>query len=120
MAVPVYATHGTKTAMKGGLPARTIYPGEPLRFGSVDVLPVTVPHDAREPTQFVFSGDNFRLGVLSDLGHITPHVVGHYQALDAVLMEANHDRGLLQQGRYPPSVKRRVGGQRSFGGNSDI
>jgi phosphoribosyl 1,2-cyclic phosphodiesterase len=109
-AIPVFATHGTRKSVKGGLRANTLTPGQVLQVDGVDVLPVTVPHDAREPTQFVFSANGVRLGVLSDLGHCTPHVVESYQQLDGLLMEANHDRELLFAGRYPPSVQRRVAG----------
>jgi len=108
--LPVFATHGTCKAIKGGLRATTLIPGQTIQVDGVNVLPVTVPHDAREPTQFIFSDEHIRLGVLSDLGHITPHVLEHYQALDGLLMEANHDRQMLFTGRYPPSVQRRVAG----------
>ena len=109
-ALPVYASQGTRAALKGGLHAHVLYPGESVHIGDVEVVPITVPHDAREPTQFVFNGAGYRLGVLSDLGHITPHVIEAYGGLNALLVEANHDRRMLQQGRYPASVKRRVGG----------
>jgi phosphoribosyl 1,2-cyclic phosphodiesterase len=70
-----------------------------------------VPHDAREPAQFVFEYAGLRLGILTDLGSITPHVEAAYQACDAMLLEANHDPFMLASGSYPPSLKQRVGGQ---------
>ena len=108
--LPVYASHGTLRATAGKLFGRAFTSDEPFAINAVEVMPVTVPHDAREPTQFVFSANGVRVGVLSDLGHVTAHVCRHYQGLDALLLEANHDRDMLAAGRYPPSVKRRVGG----------
>ena len=70
--------------------------------------PVRVPHDAREPTQFVLSQGDVKIGVLSDLGCVTPHVVEQFAALDLLMLEANHDVGALENGRYPPSLKRRI------------
>lgn len=106
--IPVWCSHGTLRAVRGELGARCFLSDQPFFIGDVEVRPVTVPHDAREPTQFVFAGAGRRLGVLSDLGCVTPHVVNQFQGCDALLLEANHDRDLLQRGRYPPSVKRRV------------
>ncbi len=108
--IPVYASHGTLRATAGKLFGRAFTSDEPFAINAVEVMPVTVPHDAREPTQFVFRADGVSVGVLSDLGHVTAHVCRHYQGLDALLLEANHDRDMLAAGRYPPSVKRRVGG----------
>ena len=52
----------------------------------------------------------FKVGLLTDLGHITPHIRSNYQNLDAVLIEYNHDFQMLQTGRYPAKLKARVGG----------
>ena len=60
--------------------------------------------------QFVVSNDKFQVGVLSDLGSLTPHVIESYQNCHGLLLEANHDLQLLQQGSYPDSLKRRVAG----------
>lgn len=108
--IPVYASHGTLKAQQGKLYGHAFISDQPFQVAGVEVVPVTVPHDAREPTQFVFTADGTRVGVLSDLGHVTPHVTREFQGLDALLLEANHDRDLLAVGRYPASVKRRVGG----------
>ena len=72
--------------------------------------PFPVPHDAREAVQFVFTSNNKRLAIVTDLGHITQHTIGQLSALDALILEANHDLQLLQNGSYRDSLKRRVGG----------
>lgn len=113
LGVPVYASMGTAIALNW-LEKFTI---EPLladtitQIGELSVLPVVVPHDAREAYQFVISSPHGRLGILTDLGHITPHVVASYQDIDVLLLEANHDLAMLEAGPYPPALKRRVGGQ---------
>ena len=108
--IPVYASHGTLKAMQFALSATPINAHGRFAVGAVQVRPVAVPHDAREPTQFVFEADGHRVGVLSDLGHVTPHVVSSYRDCDLLMMESNHDADMLQAGGYPPSLKRRVGG----------
>jgi len=109
--IPVYGSHGTLKAMGYSLAAQRIDSHCNFTIGTVTVTPVAVPHDAREPTQFVLHAQGTKVGVLSDLGHVTPHVVHHYRDCDLLLMEANHDLEMLQSGRYPPPLKRRVGGQ---------
>jgi phosphoribosyl 1,2-cyclic phosphodiesterase len=78
--------------------------------GDIDIEPVTVPHDAREPLQFVFHSNGKRLGILSDLGSVSQRVVEGFKELDALSIEFNHDIDLLQQGPYPAFLKTRVSG----------
>lgn len=75
------------------------------------VQPFPVPHDAREPVQFVFSDGAKRLGVLTDVGCSTGHIEATLAGMDALILECNHDRTMLEQGAYPPRLKQRVGGR---------
>lgn len=110
--VPVYMSAGTAIALDCIDDGRVclIDLHRSLTIGDIEVHPVAVPHDAREACQFVLSYGQQRLGILTDLGHVTPHVVSAYQYVDALILEANHDPELLAVGPYPPSLKRRVGG----------
>ena len=108
--IPVFASYGT---LNNGPKAFscTAFDGDvPVEVAGVVVNPGVVPHDAREPTQFVLQHDGMKIGVLSDLGSITEHVVTQFSDCDYLLLEANHDRAMLQRGSYPPALKRRVGG----------
>lgn len=113
--VPVYLTFGTREASRR-LPAfdeqacRLIAPDRPLEVLGLGVTPFAVPHDAREPVQYVFEDGSSRLGLLTDIGRSTPHVVSALAGLSALVLEANHDRSMLADGNYPPSLKRRIGG----------
>lgn len=110
--LPVYMTRGTWHSRDlGALPdLRLIEAYAPFELHGLRVIPVAVPHDAREPSQYVFEYAGTRLGILTDLGSITPHVEACYQNLDAMILEANHDPIMLASGPYPPSLKQRVGG----------
>ncbi|WP_288132611.1 MBL fold metallo-hydrolase [Microbulbifer sp.] len=110
--LPVYLTPGTLRARDiGTLPHTELIEGhQPFAIGDIQVTPVAVPHDAREAAQFVFRACGRSLGLLTDLGTITPHVESHFGDCDALVLEANHDPMMLAQGPYPPSLKRRVGG----------
>ncbi|MDO3386503.1 MBL fold metallo-hydrolase [Gilvimarinus sp. SDUM040013] len=110
--LPVYMTPGTYHSRDlGVIPQLRLIEGyRAFRIGSLEVEPVPVPHDAREPSQFIFCSDGIKFGVLTDLGSISPHVEERYCDCDALLLEANHDPVMLASGPYPPSLKQRVGG----------
>jgi phosphoribosyl 1,2-cyclic phosphodiesterase len=106
--IPVHASYGTLRAAAGRLVGEAFDSHESFRIGSVTVAPVIVPHDAREPTQFVFEYEGWRFGVVSDLGHVTPFVVERYAGCHGLLLESNYDPAMLWRGRYPEPVKRRI------------
>ncbi len=81
-----------------------------MEVGALQVCPFTVPHDARQPLQLRCSDGDRRVGILTDLGHATDHVLEHLQGCHAVLLECNHDPALLAASSYHPALKRRVGG----------
>jgi phosphoribosyl 1,2-cyclic phosphodiesterase len=81
-----------------------------IEIGALQARPFTVPHDAREPLQLTCSDGAMRLGVLTDLGHVTAHVMAELAGCATVLLECNHDPELLAASGYPAFLKRRVGG----------
>ena len=110
--VRVFITHGTRSVCS---PAEScdgltsiIDSHEAFSIDALQVEPFPVPHDSREPVQFVFSDGAHRLGVLTDTGHATPHIVRMLSGVDGLILECNHDRGMLEAGTYPPSLKRRI------------
>jgi phosphoribosyl 1,2-cyclic phosphodiesterase len=110
--LPVFLSHGTRAALSKwrDVDVRPFNSHDELTIGSVGVCPVPVPHDAREPTQFVFESAGNRVGVLTDIGHITSHVVERYRGCRALLVESNHDPEMLRTGPYPGPLKRRIAG----------
>ncbi len=110
--VPVYLSHGTgQHDGLGKIERVEINSHRGFTIADIDVTPVAVPHDAREPCQFVFRHAHKSFGLLTDLGSITPFVIDQYQHCDALMLESNHDSRMLAMGPYPPSLKLRVGGQ---------
>jgi len=84
--------------------------GAEIALGELAVQPFTVPHDAREPLQLRCTDGARSLGILTDLGHATPHVLARLAGLDALLLECNHDSEMLAGSAYPAFLKLRVGG----------
>lgn len=110
--LPVFLTSGSAKRLPedGSLDLHFLLPGNPCRIGTLDVLPVPVPHDALEPVQYLFSEPGCTLGILTDLGHVSDCVATHFTACDALLLEFNHDQEMLLEGPYPQALKSRVGG----------
>jgi len=111
--LPVCLSHGTWHASRLGVLSRTrrfAAHGGAFDLGELTIQPVPVPHDAREPIQFVFRHRARAFGLLTDLGSVTPRIVASFDGVDALLLECNHDPELLAQGPYPPSLRARVGG----------
>lgn len=111
--IPVYMSEGTYAAI--GQPdfdglLRLACDGCTFEVGGLQVRPFTVPHDAREPLQLTCTDGATRLGLLTDLGHVTTHVVQHLGDCATLLLECNHDEEMLRTSSYPPFLKRRVGG----------
>jgi len=112
--IPIWMTHGTWMASAEsdlGLNLSIIDNERPLRIGELEIQPFPVPHDAREPVQYVFSDGWRRLGVLTDIGEVTSHVCSVLSGCDGLVLECNHDAAMLAASNYPASVKRRIGGR---------
>ncbi|MHB1125837.1 MAG: MBL fold metallo-hydrolase [Bacillota bacterium] len=112
--LPVYATEGTWKGMenlvgpidnnnKRLLPAYGM-----VEFGDawLEVFPIS--HDAREPIGVVFCDALTKVAVATDTGFITPAMRKGLTNSDVLIMEANHDPGMLWAGSYPYRLKRRI------------
>ncbi len=110
--IPVFSSRGTLLhACFDKLKSYQIISAEQeFSVGDINILPVTVPHDAREPIQFVFKHEHSVLGLVTDLGHVTPHICDVLSQCTGLLLEFNHDRQMLLSGKYPPSLKQRIVG----------
>ena len=76
--------------------------------GELNIEPFPVPHDAREPAQYVFGDGNVRLGVLTDTGESTTHIEAVLSNCDALVIECNHDSEMLARSKYPQRLRARI------------
>jgi len=111
-----YLTHGTLAALRAegrlieGARVSIISSKDVFSVNGMEVRPFTVPHDAREPVQFVLSDGAARLGVLTDIGSPTAHVEQTLSGCDALVLECNYDVEMLWSGAYPKWLKERIAG----------
>jgi phosphoribosyl 1,2-cyclic phosphodiesterase len=113
--LPVLSTEGTARA--AGLPGplladvKTVACGGEIVFGGGDLrVGVTrTPHDGEESVCFVFVGrDGNRIGIATDLGHLSREVLDALKGCEVIGLESNHDVDLLRGGPYPAFLKRRI------------
>ena len=113
--IPVWLTFGTLTVVGSRFAGMDRVYGfdshDQFAIGDLEIRPFPVPHDAREPVQFVITDGAFRLGVLTDLGMSTPCVEESLTGCDALVLECNHDLDLLAGSDYPASLKQRISGR---------
>ncbi len=112
--IPVWLSHGTFEGAAFddalGVDIRLCRDGEPMAIGDLEITPYTVPHDAREPLQYLAADGLRKLGVLTDVGQSTPHLLAALGGCDALLLEFNHDSEMLARSAYPAWLKARIAG----------
>jgi len=84
--------------------------GDTLYFGKVSVETVPTPHDGADGVAFVVDDGRRRLGILTDLGHVFSELEAVIESLDAVFIESNYNRKMLEEGPYPRFLKDRIQG----------
>jgi phosphoribosyl 1,2-cyclic phosphodiesterase len=109
----VWMTYGThrmleRTIPTEGVATEIIDSHTNFTINDIHITPFPVPHDAREPAQYIFSDGKNKLGVLTDTGCSTPHIEAMLSGCQALVLECNHDLNMLMNGPYPNSLKQRV------------
>lgn len=122
--IPVYASQGTFEALNdaqilnGKFPCHVI-DAQGVQCAGMEIIPFHTSHDCAEGYGYlVKTADDHRISFSTDLGIITPEVEKMMEGADFVVMESNHDIGMLQNGPYPYSLKRRILSQRGHLSNT--
>lgn len=112
--LPIYASNGTWNGM-GTFPGKLapiqqyrFTPGERFRIGDIEIEPFSIPHDAKEPVGYSFRMQDRKITVATDLGHMNRTLLRNLEGSDIILLESNHDIGMLKMGRYPWPLKQRI------------
>ncbi len=110
--LPVYATEKTFSALNCGriddALIRVIKPDRDFEIGTVGVLPFSIPHDAADPVGYNYFAEGEKYSLATDIGHINDYLLSHIRSSRAVLLESNHNVGMLEAGSYPYHLKRRI------------
>ncbi|MBP6870375.1 MAG: MBL fold metallo-hydrolase [Bacteroidales bacterium] len=83
---------------------------EELHFGSLTVRAFQKHHDAADPHSFTVTGSGITVGIFTDIGSVCEQLIHHFSRCHAAFLEANYDETMLEEGRYPYFLKRRIRG----------
>ncbi|MDB4138200.1 MBL fold metallo-hydrolase [Methylophilaceae bacterium] len=114
--VPIYLSYGTFKMCKKrindnyDINFNIIESTQSFMINDIEVTPIPVPHDAREPFQFMFKSNLKSIAIITDLGFITNHIIKTIKEIKALVIEFNHDKTMLVDSDYPQSLKNRVAG----------
>lgn len=115
--IPVYATAAVHEGIKRNYQvkskiadeySKTIKAGEPFDVGSFHITPFSLPHDASENVGYLIEVDGKSFCIMTDVGAVTNNVHTYIQKSNYLVIEANYDREMLRQGRYPELLKQRI------------
>ena len=114
--LPIYGTKGTLDAVAdvpniGKIPEglfHVVRTDTDFSVGDLTIHPFAISHDAAEPCGYRISHDGKSAAVATDMGCYDDYIVENLKGLDVLLLESNHDVHMLQAGRYPYYLKRRI------------
>ena len=111
--LPVYITaathHNSRLRLESQL-VKTFTNDAPVHIGGLRVNAFPKRHDASEPHSFTINGNGITVGIFTDIGIACEYVVHHLSMCHAAFLEANYDEMMLEEGKYPLFLKKRIRG----------
>lgn len=112
--LPVYASAGTLQALEENgtvtakMTCRVVESGG-IECAGMMIRPFPISHDCAEGFGYkIHTADDRQVTFATDLGYISDQVQQELETSDFVVLESNHDIGMLQNGPYPYYLKRRI------------
>lgn len=115
--VPVYATREVHKGINRNYcvtkklapdMARLLEKGQPLQIGEFRVTPFGVPHDSSDNVGYFIEAAGTNICIITDAGHVTDEMKEFVGRARHLIIEANHDIEMVQQGPYPQFLKDRI------------
>ncbi len=115
--LPVYATEAVHKGIDHNYcvtrkvdPAdrHLMLPGHSMQLGDFLVTPFHVPHDSSDNVGFKIEVDDKVFCIITDAGTVTDEMAGYIAQAHHLVIEANHDREMLNHGPYPEHLKIRI------------
>jgi len=109
--LPVYISTDTLKSSKLSLDEHNVFSLEHMQtvcIGNLRISAFSKFHDAADPYSFTVEHNNFRVGIFTDIGSVCERLISHFKSCHAAFLEANYDTDMLENGRYPYFLKRRI------------
>ena len=109
--LPVYISTATLKSSRLVLDANNTFSLNHLQhiqIGDLKISAFSKFHDAADPYSFTIECNEVRVGVFTDIGSVCDRLITHFKNCHAAFLEANYDTEMLENGRYPYFLKRRI------------
>ncbi|MCF7853411.1 MAG: MBL fold metallo-hydrolase [Candidatus Pacebacteria bacterium] len=110
--LPVFCNRGTGEVIKDrGLSPDQLSlfsAGASFTIRDMTIEPFSIPHDAMDPMGFIIRTPTHKVGIVTDLGHVSRMACHHLRECDILVLESNHDLDMLRQSTRPWSLKQRI------------
>ncbi|MGI6174719.1 MAG: MBL fold metallo-hydrolase [Christensenellales bacterium] len=116
--IPVYANEKTLCALEkkcGPFSLKNLRlfdTGCDFFIEDIGIHPYAIPHDAVDPVGYCLYAAGKKVSVMTDAGYVNKAMLDAVERSDVLLIEANHDIGMLKTGPYPAVLKQRIMGRR--------
>ena len=105
--LPVYASFGASVHIKSS----PVTPGLPFAVNDVQITPFATPHDTPDSVGYFLQYGDFSMALATDMGYMPDDALALVKTAQALFLESNYDEAMLQAGRYPAFLKRRIAGR---------
>lgn len=113
--IPIYACGDTAKFIKEELDSKNIpsniipiHYDSPFKINDITIYPFETSHDAAMPCGYKISDDSSSITFATDLGYISNDVMNTLAESDYTILESNYDEAMLEYGKYPFLLKRRI------------
>ena len=115
--VPVYATEKVHEGINKNycvqqkvLPElkRFVEKGKTIRIGEFFVTPFPVPHDSSDNVGYMIEAEGVSFCIITDAGYVTDEMKPFISKANYLVIEANHDEEMVNNGPYPQFLKGRI------------
>lgn len=119
--LPVYMT--TSTFKNSQIPVqedllRDFNASGEIVIGSIRIKPFIKSHDAIDPHSFIIYGGDVKVGVFTDIGYCCDELANYFSQCHAAFLETNYCEEMLDNGRYPYPLKKRISGNKGHLSNN--
>jgi len=121
--IPVYLPSGCLSSLIGAVDPALLFPidsdGGVIEVGDVRITAFRTPHDSADSAGYVIEIRDRRFGLVTDIGRPTKSAADALLGCERVIIEANYDRIMLENGPYPLYLRRRIASARGHLENTD-
>lgn len=110
----IYGSNGTISCLKNKQIIGDNLRYDVLNAGDNDIKIASVRafsifHDCEQGFGYVLTNEiGEKVSICTDIGHVTDDIISQIKGSNTVVIESNHDVGMLQNGPYPYYLKRRI------------